>query len=66
MTMPPKYVPVKTCPPKRVVGLDGVTRIIVYDCEGAVVSKQVLDVPLVSITRSFIPPRSALRMPGAT
>lgn len=37
---PPKYVPPKTLPPRVIMGLDGVKRIIVYAVSGEVVRKR--------------------------
>lgn len=39
---PPKYTPPKTLPPRKVRGMDGVWRIIVYSVEGSVVRKVVV------------------------
>lgn len=43
---PPKYVPRKTEPPRVIVGLDGVSRKIVYYVDGEVKSREVLDRPI--------------------
>lgn len=39
---PPKYTPPKTLPPRVVVGVDGVRRMIVYSVDGEVIRKTVL------------------------